>query len=127
MAYRKTEKVLAQMQARRRAILNAAISIIAKRGLDGLTTDEIVEFLCQSGTVDDVRLKATGRGECQSVQAGVENSTIHRAAGRPQAGDPARCRPLHCWAASRQWQAAAEAADAGRRSQRADDVRPGSA
>lgn len=41
MAYRKTEKVLASIEARRASILAAAIDIIAKSGMDAMTTDAI--------------------------------------------------------------------------------------
>jgi AcrR family transcriptional regulator len=41
MAYRKTEKVLAQIEARRNSIIASAIDVIAKSGMDGLTTDAV--------------------------------------------------------------------------------------
>ena len=43
MAYRKTEKVLASLEARRNSILASAIDVIAKSGMEGLTTDAIAE------------------------------------------------------------------------------------
>lgn len=43
MAYRKTEKVLAHLEARRAGIIAAAIDVIAKSGMEGLTTDAIAE------------------------------------------------------------------------------------
>lgn len=43
MAYRKTEKVLAQLEAKRQTILDVATDIIAKRGLDALSTDLVCE------------------------------------------------------------------------------------
>lgn len=43
MAYRKTEKVLAGIAARRAALIAAAIDVIARDGLEGLTTDAIAE------------------------------------------------------------------------------------
>src|SRR5258707_3356476 len=43
MAYRKTEKVLANLEARRNSILASAIDVIAKSGMEGLTTDAIAE------------------------------------------------------------------------------------
>lgn len=39
MAYRKTEKVLAQIEARRNSIIASAIDVIIRVGMDGLTTD----------------------------------------------------------------------------------------
>jgi AcrR family transcriptional regulator len=41
MAYRKTEKVLANLEARRNSILASAIDVIAKSGMEGLTTDAV--------------------------------------------------------------------------------------
>jgi len=41
MAYRKTEKVLANLEARRNSILASAIDVIARSGMDGLTTDAV--------------------------------------------------------------------------------------
>jgi AcrR family transcriptional regulator len=41
MAYRKTEKVLAQLEARRASIIASAIDVISKHGLEGLTTDSV--------------------------------------------------------------------------------------
>ena len=41
MAYRKTEKVLAQIEARRNSIIASAIDVIAKAGMEGLTTDAV--------------------------------------------------------------------------------------
>jgi AcrR family transcriptional regulator len=41
MAYRKTEKVLAGIETRKAAIVEAAILLIGKHGMDGLTTDAI--------------------------------------------------------------------------------------
>jgi AcrR family transcriptional regulator len=41
MAYRKTEKVLATLEARRNSILASAIDVIAKSGMEGLTTDAV--------------------------------------------------------------------------------------
>lgn len=41
MAYRKTEKVLAGIEARKATIIAAAIHIIGKHGMEGLTTDAI--------------------------------------------------------------------------------------
>jgi AcrR family transcriptional regulator len=43
MAYRKTEKVLAGIAARRAALIAGAIDVIARDGLAGLTTDAIAE------------------------------------------------------------------------------------
>ena len=43
MAYRKTEKVLAQLEAKRSALIAAALDVIEKVGLDGLTTDLVAE------------------------------------------------------------------------------------
>lgn len=43
MAYRKTEKVLAQLEAKRAGLIAAAIDVIEKVGLDGLTTDLVCE------------------------------------------------------------------------------------
>lgn len=43
MAYRKTEKVLAQLEAKRSGLIAAAIDVIEKVGLDGLTTDGVCE------------------------------------------------------------------------------------
>ena len=43
MAYRKTEKVLAQLEAKRAGIIAAAIDVIAKVGMDGLTTDMVAD------------------------------------------------------------------------------------
>src|SRR5258707_14208662 len=43
MAYRKTEKVLASMEARRNSILASAIDVITKSGMEGLTTDAVAE------------------------------------------------------------------------------------
>jgi AcrR family transcriptional regulator len=43
MAYRKTEKVLAQLEAKRSGLIAAAIDVIEKVGLDGLTTDLVAE------------------------------------------------------------------------------------
>ena len=39
MAYRKTEKVLAQIEAKRNAIIAAALDVVAKSGKEGLSTD----------------------------------------------------------------------------------------
>lgn len=41
MAYRKTEKVLAQLEAKRNSFIAAAIDVIAKSGMEGLTTDAV--------------------------------------------------------------------------------------
>lgn len=41
MAYRKTEKVLAHIEARRAGIIAAAIDVIARSGMEGLTTDAV--------------------------------------------------------------------------------------
>lgn len=41
MAYRKTEKVLANLEARRNSILASAIDVIARSGMEGLTTDAV--------------------------------------------------------------------------------------
>lgn len=41
MAYRHTEKVLAKAEARRASMIAAAIDVIARSGLDGLTTDAV--------------------------------------------------------------------------------------
>jgi len=41
MAYRKTEKVLASLEARRNSILASAIDVIARAGMEGLTTDAV--------------------------------------------------------------------------------------
>src|SRR5882672_8452836 len=41
MAYRKTEKVRASLEARRNSILASAIDVIAKSGMQGLTTDAV--------------------------------------------------------------------------------------
>jgi AcrR family transcriptional regulator len=41
MAYRKTEKVLAALEARRSSILASAIDVIAKSGMESLTTDAV--------------------------------------------------------------------------------------
>ena len=41
MAYRKTEKVLANKEARRNSILASAVDVIAKSGMEGLTTDAV--------------------------------------------------------------------------------------
>ena len=41
MAYRKTEKVLASLEARRNSILASAIDVIARSGMEGLTTDAV--------------------------------------------------------------------------------------
>lgn len=43
MAYRKTEKVLAQLEAKRNSLIAASIDVIEKVGLDGLTTDGVCE------------------------------------------------------------------------------------
>ena len=43
MAYRKTEKVLANLEARRNSILASAIDVIARSGMEGLTTDAVAE------------------------------------------------------------------------------------
>lgn len=43
MAYRKTEKVLAQLEAKRNSLIASAIDVIEKVGLDGLTTDLVCE------------------------------------------------------------------------------------
>lgn len=43
MAYRKTEKVLAQLEAKRAGLIAAAIDVISKVGLDALTTDLVCE------------------------------------------------------------------------------------
>ena len=43
MAYRKTEKVLASLEARRNSILASAIDVIARSGMEGLTTDAVAE------------------------------------------------------------------------------------
>src|SRR5882762_11885316 len=43
MAYRKTEKVLANLEARRNSIIASAIDVIAKFGMEGLTTDAVAE------------------------------------------------------------------------------------
>lgn len=43
MAYRKTEKVLAQLEAKRNSIVAATMDVIARDGLDGLTSDAIAE------------------------------------------------------------------------------------
>ena len=43
MAYRKTEKVLAQLEAKRAGLIAASIDVIEKHGLDGLTTDLVCE------------------------------------------------------------------------------------
>jgi AcrR family transcriptional regulator len=43
MAYRKTEKVLAQLEAKRNSLIAAAIDVIEKHGLDGLTTDLVAD------------------------------------------------------------------------------------
>jgi AcrR family transcriptional regulator len=43
MAYRKTEKVLAQLEAKRAGLIASAIDVIEKVGLDGLTTDLVCE------------------------------------------------------------------------------------
>ena len=43
MAYRKTEKVLAQLEAKKAGLIAAAIDVIEKVGLDGLTTDLVCE------------------------------------------------------------------------------------
>ncbi len=41
MAYRKTAKVLAQIEARRQAIIAAAMDVIARDGIEALTTDAL--------------------------------------------------------------------------------------
>lgn len=41
MAYRKTEKVLAQLEAKRNSFIASAIDVIAKSGMEGLTTDAV--------------------------------------------------------------------------------------
>jgi len=41
MAYRKTEKVLANLEARRNSILASAIDVIARAGMEGFTTDAV--------------------------------------------------------------------------------------
>jgi AcrR family transcriptional regulator len=41
MAYRKTEKILAGIEARKAGIMAAAIDLISRNGLDGFTTDAI--------------------------------------------------------------------------------------
>jgi len=43
VAYRKTEKVLAQLEAKRNSIIASAIDVIGKSGMDGLTTDAVAE------------------------------------------------------------------------------------
>jgi len=43
MAYRKTEKVLAKLEAKRAVIIAAAIDVIAKVGMDSLTTDMVAD------------------------------------------------------------------------------------
>lgn len=43
MAYRKTEKVLANLEARSNSILAAAIDVIARSGMEGLTTDAVAK------------------------------------------------------------------------------------
>lgn len=43
MAYRKTEKVMARLEAKRAGIIAAAIDVIAKVGLDNLTTDMVAD------------------------------------------------------------------------------------
>jgi AcrR family transcriptional regulator len=43
MVYRKTEKVLAQIEAKRNSIIASAIDVIGKSGMDGLTTDAVAE------------------------------------------------------------------------------------
>lgn len=43
MAYRKTEKVLAHMEARSNSIIAAGIDLIAKHGIEGLTTGNVAE------------------------------------------------------------------------------------
>lgn len=43
MVYRKTEKVLAHLEARRAGIIAAAIDVIAKSGMEGLTTDAVAD------------------------------------------------------------------------------------
>lgn len=41
MVYRKTEKVLAGLEARRQSIIASAIDVIARSGMEGLTTDAV--------------------------------------------------------------------------------------
>jgi len=41
MAYRKTEKVLATLEARHNSILASAIDVIARAGMEGFTTDAV--------------------------------------------------------------------------------------
>lgn len=41
MAYRKTEKVLAQLEGRRQLIIASAIDIITKSGIEAVTTDKV--------------------------------------------------------------------------------------
>src|SRR5580704_8238681 len=41
MAYRETEKTRAQAQAKRNTIIASAIDVIARAGMDGLTTDAV--------------------------------------------------------------------------------------
>jgi len=43
MAYRKTEKILAGIEARKASILAAAIDLITRHGMEGFTTDAIAE------------------------------------------------------------------------------------
>src|SRR6267154_4745113 len=43
MVYRKTEKVLAQLEARRNSIVASAIDVIAKSGMEGCTTDLVAK------------------------------------------------------------------------------------
>lgn len=43
MAYRKTEKVLAKLEARRHSIMACAIDVLSKSGMGGLTTDAVAE------------------------------------------------------------------------------------
>ncbi len=52
MAYRKTEKVLAELEAVRNAIVASAIDIIRKSGLSGLTMDAVKDRAqCSTGTL----------------------------------------------------------------------------
>jgi AcrR family transcriptional regulator len=41
MVYRKTEKVLAGLEARRQSIIASAIDVLARSGMEGLTTDAV--------------------------------------------------------------------------------------